>query len=219
MPTLAKDRIAALLAGPDPLTWVFTGDSITHGAAHTRGARSYVEHIAERVRWEMQRRRDVIINTGISGERAPGLLADLEHRVLRFKPDIVSLMIGMNDCADGPAGRAKFQQALGQLLEQMSRATRCVILLHTPNAITPWDEQRQDLPAYVEIVRQAARERDVILIDQHKHWSERKEPITYLLEDGTIHPNAAGHVWMTHLTLQAIGIFDPQSAVGRFYVP
>jgi hypothetical protein len=32
------------------LTWVLTGDSITHGAWFTNGARSYPEHLAERVR-------------------------------------------------------------------------------------------------------------------------------------------------------------------------
>ena len=42
------DRIKALLAGNDALTWVITGDSITHGALHTLGWRSYPEHFAER---------------------------------------------------------------------------------------------------------------------------------------------------------------------------
>ena len=36
-----------MLAGKEPLTWIFTGDSITHGALHTWGWRSYVEHFAE----------------------------------------------------------------------------------------------------------------------------------------------------------------------------
>ena len=50
---------------------MFTGDSITHGALHTMGWRSYPEHFAERVRWELGRMRDIVINTGISGDRMP----------------------------------------------------------------------------------------------------------------------------------------------------
>ena len=80
------DRIKALLAGNDALTWVITGDSITHGALHTLGWRSYPEHFAERVRWELRRMRDVVINTGISGERTGGLLKDFDWRAARFQP-------------------------------------------------------------------------------------------------------------------------------------
>ncbi|MBL8294024.1 MAG: SGNH/GDSL hydrolase family protein, partial [Bryobacterales bacterium] len=74
------------LSGKEPLTWVFTGDSITHGALHTMGWRSYPEHFAERVRWELRRVRDIVINTGISGDRMPRLVGDAEWRVHRFRP-------------------------------------------------------------------------------------------------------------------------------------
>src|SRR6266571_3512165 len=109
--TNAADDLAVIQARvadqSAPITWVFTGDSITHGASHTHGERSYPEHFAERVRWEMGRRRDVVVNTGISGDTADGILKDFEHRVARFKPDVVSIMIGMNDCAGGSAMRSK----------------------------------------------------------------------------------------------------------------
>jgi lysophospholipase L1-like esterase len=51
-----------------PITWVFVGDSITHGARHTNGWRSYSEHFAERMRWEMKRYTDTVINTGITND-------------------------------------------------------------------------------------------------------------------------------------------------------
>ena len=93
--------IRDLLSGNAHLTWVFTGDSITHGALHTMGCRSYPEHFAERLRWELQRRQDVVINTGISGDRMSRLLQNQDWRVWRFQPDVVSLMMGMNDCTEG----------------------------------------------------------------------------------------------------------------------
>lgn len=77
-----------------PITWVITGDSITHGAWYTEGGRSYTEHLAERVRGELLRFRDFVINTGVSGEVATGLLKDFDWRVLRFKPDVVSINLG-----------------------------------------------------------------------------------------------------------------------------
>ena len=63
-------RIKAILETKTPVKWVFVGDSITHGAKHTFGARSYPEIFGERIRWELRRVRDVIINTAISGNTA-----------------------------------------------------------------------------------------------------------------------------------------------------
>src|SRR6185369_2185909 len=80
--------VTHLLRGTQPTTWVFTGDSITHGALFTEGWRSFPEHFAERVRWELRRFHDVVINTGVCGERSGGLLANLESRMLRFHPDV-----------------------------------------------------------------------------------------------------------------------------------
>ena len=59
------DRLREVLAGP-PVTWVFLGDSITQGVRHTRGRRGYVEHFAERVRGELGRRSDAVVNSGVS---------------------------------------------------------------------------------------------------------------------------------------------------------
>ncbi|HEU5326569.1 MAG TPA: hypothetical protein VFU78_00670, partial [Thermomicrobiales bacterium] len=47
--------VRALLQGVEPVRWVFAGDSITHGAAHTIGWRDYTELFGERVRWELRR--------------------------------------------------------------------------------------------------------------------------------------------------------------------
>ena len=44
------DEIRALLGRAEPVRWVFTGDSITHGAAHTIGWRDYTELFDERAR-------------------------------------------------------------------------------------------------------------------------------------------------------------------------
>src|SRR5436190_21990005 len=43
-PSAGIEGIKLLLARKEPVAWVFTGDSITHGAQHTKGWRSYPEH-------------------------------------------------------------------------------------------------------------------------------------------------------------------------------
>ena len=152
------DLIQALLADESrSLTWVFTGDSITHGAKHTHGSRSYVEHFAERVRYELGRGQDVVINTGLSGDKADGLLQHFESRVARFKPDVVSIMIGMNDCMRGLDKREEFRNNLRQLVTR-TRALGAVPMLHTQNTVEPSAaKERGDLPAYARLVAEVAR--------------------------------------------------------------
>ena len=212
--------IKALFDKPDPVVWILTGDSITHGALHTHGHRSYPEHFAERVRWEMGRVRDVVINTGISGDTVPGLIKDLDHRVLQFRPAVVSIMMGMNDAHAGPEGREAFREAYIKLVSRLKDEASVLILLHTPNPVTT---RRSDLPAYAQIIREVARDRGVALCDQDKIWRDhitgRKSNLNYLLNDGTIHPNGPGHVLFAHSLCKTLGIHDPASNTGRLYVP
>jgi acyl-CoA thioesterase-1 len=159
-----------------PLTWVITGDSITQGAKWVSQERSYPEIIQGRIRWEMNRRRDLSINSGISGERVAGLHANFEWRLLRFRPDIVSIMIGMNDAEAGPAGRAAFEAGLRAMVEQV-RAVGAIPLLHRTNPIdteNPDSLRREDLPAYNGIISRVTHDTSTILID---HWAGTRSVI------------------------------------------
>ena len=210
-----------LLSGTAHLTWVFTGDSITHGALHTMGCRSYPEHFAERVRWELQRRQDVVVNTGISGDRMSRLLQNQDWRVWRFQPDVVSLMMGMNDCTEGQSGRSTYRSNLEMFLKSAEQH-RTKLLLHAPNPILmAADARRRDLPGYVEQLRAFAREHDLPLIDHYQYWSTVHKPdeLVYLLSDGAIHPNQYGHVELAKLMFQKLGIFDPASRTCKLFVP
>jgi lysophospholipase L1-like esterase len=206
--------IKRVLAGKQAATWVFTGDSITHGALHTRGWRSYPEHFAERVRWELRRMRDVVINTGISGDRTGGLLADLQWRVLRFEPEVVSIMLGMNDAGAGKTGRAIFRKNLSTIVAKIIDAG-AIPLLNTTNTIYLKNAgSRSDLPAYDEIIREVAAGSKLALVDHWAYWQKTKpdqEKLLAWLEDRSIHPNVYGHRAFAHEIFRVLGIFDSKS--------
>lgn len=221
-PSASLAEIKQLLAGKKALTWVFTGDSITHGALHTLGWRSYPEHFAERVRWELRRMRDVVINTGISGDRTGGMLGDLDWRALRFRPDVVSVMLGMNDCTAAAAGREPFRKNLAAIVEKV-RAAGAIPLLHTPNPIFVKNAaSRADLPAYADLVRDLAVTSKLALVDHWEHWNKvkpKQEDLLAWLEDRSIHPNVFGHREFAKLTFRELGIFDPNSPTCKLEVP
>jgi len=206
--------VTHLLRGAQPATWVFTGDSITHGALFTEGWRSFPELFSERVRWELRRFHDVVINTGVCGEKSAGLLESLESRVLRFRPDVVMILIGMNDALAGPAGRDAFRENLEELVGQL-RESDTIPVLQTPNQVySPNALTRSDLPAYVDIIRQVADDCEVPLIDHWGHWELRKpgtDAVLAWLHDQSIHPNFQGHREMSRLICEAFGVFDPRS--------
>lgn len=204
-PTAA--RLAAGLAAPDPLTWVLTGDSITQGVYHTYGARSWAEHLHERVRSELGRARDIIINTGVAGWTAPQVLDDFQHLVARFAPDVVSIALGMNDSLAGDQGLPFFIRGLDELTVR-SFALDAVVVLHTPNAIAQgaWNTP-ESVAAYAAAVRDIAAQRGALLVDHHADWIARYgqgDPRPWL--DEPVHPNAAGHRAMADSTFRALGL-------------
>jgi lysophospholipase L1-like esterase len=215
-------ELKTLLKGNEPIVWVFTGDSITHGALHTFGQRSYVEHFAERVRWELRRMTDIVINTGISGDTMKGILGRDEWRIFQFKPKVVSLKIGMNDCRDAKQGRGIFRDSLEKIVEKIKQK-QITLLLNTPNLIHfPNAKERVDLPAYVEVIREVAIKHKIPLVDHYAHWQKEigtESRLQMLLNDGSIHPNAYGHLVLAKKVFQDLGIFDAKSPVCRSFVP
>lgn len=208
-----REKIARL---DHPLTWVITGDSITQGAKWLGRERAYPELIQERVRWELGRRRDFFINSGISGEKAAGLRTDFSWRVLRFQPDVVSIMIGMNDAVAGPAGREKFEADLREMV-RLVRAAGAIPILHRTNPIDGERieaRSRADLPAYNEIIARVAHSTATILIDHWAHWQSAK-PTPAALRDwlaDPIHPNGAGHRQLAIQFFRELDLYDPAAA-------
>lgn len=212
--TAGLAAISHLLRGAQPATWVFAGDSITQGALFTEGWRSFPEHFGERVRWELRRLHDVVINTGVCGETSRGLLAALDARILRFAPDATLLLIGMNDALQGPAGRAEFRENLEEIVGRL-REGGTIPVLQTPNFVCRANSQtRSDLDAYVDVIREVAAETDVPLIDHWDHWQSRRptpESLLAWLQDESIHPNFVGHREMSRTICHAFGVFDRNS--------
>ena len=214
------DLVKTKLSGTTPVTWVFVGDSITHGALHTYGWRVYPELFAERVRYELGRPLDVVINTGISGNKTQDILDRLDWRVLRFKPDIVFLMIGTNDSTFGGDGIETFRSNIAVFIESVRQAG-AIPVINTPNPIlTEYSPNRDDLPHYIEVLREMAQINNVVLIDHYQHWTTSKPDINSMMMwlNDSLHPNEYGHREFARLIFKTLDIFD-NSPTCSLYVP
>jgi acyl-CoA thioesterase-1 len=214
-------RIASLLRGKAPIKWLFAGDSITQGAFHTLGFRHYPELFAERIRWELKRKRDCILVTGVDGWRISDLAGDLEWSLLQYKPQVVSLNFGMNDCAQGADGCVAFENSYRKLLGRLEKASNPAVILQTPNAIAIHaSPSRSHLPLYAASTRRVASEHGAVLVDHHKIWGRGTNAIRmkYWLSDD-IHPNEYGHRMMARTQLRELGLFSKTSTICQLLVP
>jgi lysophospholipase L1-like esterase len=212
--------LQAMLTRKEPVTWLFAGDSITHGALHTLGWRDYTELFRERVIWELRRQSDVVINTAFSGYSTRGLLAEYDLRIGRFTPDVVFIMIGMNDCSGACVPLAEFSANLRVLVERVQRAGGLPVLQTTCPVVAGKAAGREEhLPAYMDAVRQAASALQVPLIDHHADWDARGEQRRFYLMSDPFHPNECGHRAFAQRIFRDAGIWDDASYMCRLFVP
>lgn len=218
-----QERIAELLKKKEPNLWLFTGDSITHGAKHTEGYRSYPEIFEERIRWELARTRDWVINTGISSQTTRSILDDFDWRITKFTPSVVSLMIGTNDCAKADIPVPVFEKNLHTFVERV-RVLNAIPILHTPNPIIlETSPERKTLPDYIPAIRKVAEQRQVILVDNYLYWEDRhKRYLNHVYRqwlNDRLHPNYKGHQQIARLMFRTLEIFDPEQPTcgGEYY--
>jgi lysophospholipase L1-like esterase len=217
------EKIQHLMQSGKPLTWLFTGDSITHGALHTYGWRSFPEHFSERIRFELGRGLDYVINTGISGHSTNEILEQFERRVSLFKPDVVFLMIGTNDSVKGQAGLESYEANLLKIIN-LTRQNNGIPVINTPNPIITeigGGVTRTSLPEYSEVMRKVSKQKNVILIDHWKHWETAKPNKDAMMEwlADSIHPNAYGHIEIAKEIFKCLDIYDANSKVCGLFVP
>lgn len=218
---MTDDRTAlrGLLASGAPVTWVFTGDSITHGLIHTRGARNYVDHLHEFIRGDVGRVQDAVLNTAITGWRADLILGDFDRRVAHWRPDVVTLMVGTNDCTtewlDPVIEVSAFTDSIAEFVRRV-RELGAVPVLQTPPAVDLLHApDRARIGEFAQSIRDVAARDGVVLVDQHTAFtafSEGTGPgndgMPWGLLDDAFHPNAAGHAllaleWVDVVELEA----------------
>lgn len=215
--TTDLQRLRAALDSGAPLTWVLTGDSITHGLLHTRGARNYVDHLHELIRGDMGRVQDALINTGISGWRVAQLLDDFDRRVAHWHPDIVTLMIGTNDCSTGGSFPIISPQEFAVGVTEFVRRVRAIgaipVLQTQPVVDVVKAPERARIAEFAQASREVAGAEDVILVDQFAKFTELGEgDLPRGLLDDPFHPGPAGHAVLALELAHVLGLTAPRAS-------
>jgi lysophospholipase L1-like esterase len=211
-------RITKFLKSADPIKWLFYGDSITHGALHTFGKRDYVELFSERVRFELERTMDIVINTAISGDNTRGLLAGFDWRVAQFKPNVVFIMIGMNDCSDeNDITVEEFKSNLLKLTSMIDDLGALPVLQTTCPILPGQSPERSPyFDSYMDAIRNAALARKLPLIDHTRFWRDNPDN-HFLWMSNEFHPNTDGHRAFAEFLYRCLDIHDNTSRCCKLF--
>lgn len=200
------------LEGGERAFVVCIGDSITEQNYHLHGKLNYVGQLTERL-MELYSRSSLVLNAGISGDTTTGLLARLERDALRFKPDLVTVMVGINDSAEGRTSLELFKRNLEQIVGQIAAAGSEALLLTQNtidyNVIESAVTIRKNYPEFVHVIREVAAATGTPLCDIYAVWDNAFAGKTndYLMRmDDSIHPNARGHELMASVLFDYLGI-------------
>lgn len=197
-----------------PILWLFLGDSITHGAMHTGGYRSYPEHWQEIMKWEprkkgnFRRTDDIIVNSAVSGETATGFLGHADWRLKPFKAQVVFINFGIND-ANKVGDTARFRADLTQIVK-LVRGMRAIPVLQTPSLT---QDRKTSRPAFAQAVRDVAAKEKTLLVDHASYWKELSGsdecPAAWM--NNALHPNYLGHRVMARAIAFELGFWDKGS--------
>jgi len=152
-------------------------------------------------------------NRGVSGEGIKGLWRRWQEDALDLKPDLISILVGVNDSRVTLETPLTSLEEYEQSYRELLRHTRAVLpnvrfVLSEPFALRVGDvrpDRMPDIVARGKIVRSLASEFGAVLVPLQSVFSDalHQAPADYWSFDG-IHPNAQGHWIIAEAWIKAV---------------
>ena len=107
----------------DDNTWLFVGGEVIEGDFYqTLGARNYIGHFEEYIRWNIKMYNENIaqrytINQGIRGQSLNDIVEEFDDKIKRFNPKTIVYMLSSEDYLNATTKEA-FQNNLKTLIEK-----------------------------------------------------------------------------------------------------
>ncbi|MDR2100960.1 MAG: SGNH/GDSL hydrolase family protein [Treponema sp.] len=159
----------------------------------------------------------VFVNRGVSGNRTGDLLERYERDFRDVKPDLISLLIGINDVwrrydRNNPTSPEVFEQNYRTLLERIrGDLPKVQIIIMEPFLLHPLPDRwswHEDLDPKIQVVRKlAAQFADYFLPADGilARYVAEGIPQEHIAADG-VHPTGTGHGILAYEWLHCLGI-------------
>jgi lysophospholipase L1-like esterase len=193
-------------------TILFQGDSITDAGRNREDffdlGKGYPNFVAGRLGLDHPREFR-FLNRGISGDRIVDIYARMKRDILNLKPDVVSILVGVNDVwheldfGNGVSAE-KYKRVYRMLLEEIRNAlpdTKIILMepfvLKGTATATNLDCFTAEVSARAKAVQELAKELDLVFVplQQELHELVKYAPEEYWLMDG-VHPTTNFHQYI-----------------------
>ena len=160
-----------------------------------------------------------VLNCGISGNRVVDLLARWKRDCLNLKPDVITILIGVNDVwhelgdrngVDAPLFEEVYRILLRETFAALPKV-RVVLMgayvIPGPATDPEWERFSGEVKARRDVTRKLAEEFHLDYVDLQAAFDEaqKKFPAPRWSGDG-VHPTAAGHELIAQAWKKAMGI-------------
>lgn len=220
-----QKRLKVRMEQNKSMTWLFMGDSITHGAFWTRGYDGIAQLFEKFLKDDLSRVDDIVINTAVSGATTQTTLHAIEERLEKYHPDVISIMLGANDVAAEEISAEVYQKNMEILLNKM-KSKGAIVILRTPIP-TKFQDRGEKLPTYIEKLKELlANYPNVIFIDQYSIMEKAYDSYPYLwgkdyfysdAPEMILHPGANGQLVMAKQFIRACGLWKDDSYICRLF--
>jgi lysophospholipase L1-like esterase len=194
---------------------LFQGDSITDG---NRGRTADPNHIlghgyafiiAARHGAAFPEAKLDFINRGVSGNTVLDLQNRWQADTLDLKPDILSILIGVNDNGKG-VPLEQYEQVYGQVLSAAQAANPQIKLVLGEPFVKPTGTLDEGIRRRQEIVARLAKQHGAALVRYQRVFDEatKRAPADYWIWD-SVHPTYRGHQLMADEWERTVRAFWP----------
>ena len=196
---------------------VFIGDSITDAdrfePAYRPFGYGYVHFVAYRLLAKYPEYNISVINTGISGDTIRDLDYRWEKDCLSHKPDILSVLVGINDVFRQYTGALdmavlldEYQLTYKRLLSVVKEKYNCQLILMEPFMFCDdkTNSAYKSLLQYIHVVGALAEEFDAVLVPLQELIDKKiKQVPPEKFSDDMVHPYVWAHAWIAERWLEA----------------
>ena len=201
---------------------LFQGDSITDWFRDynddTRLGSGYAQLVAASLGFS-EPGEHTFINKGISGNRVVDLYARIKRDIINYRPDVMSILIGVNDVwhelGDSPNGvdADKFFKIYCMLIEEVKAALPDIkIMILEPFVLKAcsteenWDFFNTETKKRAEMAKKVAKKYSLTFIPLQEGFDKLATLAenSYWIGDG-VHPTPKGHAYIKSQWLEAFG--------------
>ncbi len=201
---------------------LFQGDSITDAGRNRlrrHALAGYTKKTAEILK-SRHPGKFTFFNRGISGNRTKNLLARYNRHFVRIRPDVVTVMIGINDVwrkydRNSPTSPEQYAANLTKLFTDIKKDTGAKIVVLSPYLTSGtdgrWEVMRGDVDIFIAVCKEVAEMCADIYINTDIPMNEANAvtPHELISIDG-VHPQEKGQEILANLLADAIESLYPE---------